>query len=155
PQQATPLQTPLPPVPPGERGTLPLKELKDASVYIKATTAAMHASGSGFVIRAQDDTAYVITNHHVVFPSKEDVGPPQRVPPPRIVPVPPIGPRRPVIPTVPRRPRRRIAAVSPGGQQADEITVVFHSGTAKEQSLQAEIVGADAGADLAVLKATG
>jgi S1-C subfamily serine protease/HEAT repeat protein len=145
-----PPKEPIQPVQKGERGALPLKELKAASVYIKAMTATMGATGSGFVIRAQGDTVYVVTNHHVVVPSKEDAGPPH------MVPLPPIGPRRPVLPPIgPRRPRRGIAALLPPGQQAAELTVVFYSGTAKEQSLRAEIVGLGAGADLAALKVAG
>jgi len=157
-----PLPPPKEPIQPVQQGgggaqgaALPLKELKTATVYILARTATMGASGSGFVVRAQGDTAYVVTNHHVVTPPKENVGAP---PPMWIFPRPPIGPRLPGMPIGPRRPRtpRRggIALGLPAGQRA-ELTVVFRSGTKREQSLPAVIVGDDADADLAILKVTG
>jgi hypothetical protein len=93
PPQAPPPKPAIQPVPQGggavPGGALPLKELKAASVYIKARMATLAASGSGFVIRAQGDTVYVATNHHVVTPPK-DAGSPL------IDPFMPFGPRSPV-----------------------------------------------------------
>ncbi len=150
-----PPKQPIEPVPPGgdaaRGGALPLKELKAATVYILARTVNMGASGSGFVVRAQGDTAYIVTNHHVVTPPKDNAGSP---PPMWIFPRPPIGPRFPGRPIGPRMPRRGIALPLPPGQLA-ELTVVFRSGTKQEQSLQAVIIGDDADADLAILKVTG
>jgi HEAT repeat protein len=130
-QPLPPPKEPIKPVAQGDgrgaaTGELPLDELKAATVYIKATTATMGATGSGFVLRAQGDTVWVVTNHHVVTPPPEALGPGR----------PPIG-RRPVI------------------QAGVDLTVVFHSGTQQEQSVKAVLVGDDKDADLAVLKVTG
>jgi S1-C subfamily serine protease len=149
--------------PAAPNGAFPLRELKAASVYINATTPTMGASGSGFVVRSQGETAYVVTNHHVITPPKEDASapPPMWIIPRRpigprmpIGPRPPIGPRMPRPPFGPRIPRRGIAMGLPPGQLA-QLTVIFHSGTPQEQSLNASIVADDADADLAILKVTG
>ena len=47
-----------------------LAELKAATVFIKVETARAAASGSGFVIRVDDDTALIVTNEHVVVPPR-------------------------------------------------------------------------------------
>jgi S1-C subfamily serine protease len=141
-------------------GRLPLKELKAASVYIKCETATMQARGSGFVVRAQGDMAYVVTNHHVISPPVEQGNGPL---PPFVIPRPPIGPQfpRPPFgprmpgPIGPRMPRRGIALLQPGGQLGVSLTVIFYSGTNKEQSLPATVLGDDAQADLAVLRVNG
>jgi S1-C subfamily serine protease len=110
-------------------GALPLQELKAATVYIKNTTANVgRATGSGFVVRSQGDTVWVVTNHHVVAPLK-----PEDMP----------GRRFPGRPRVPARPG------------AVELTAVFRSGTPEEQSLRAAVVADDAKNDLAVLKLSG
>jgi S1-C subfamily serine protease/HEAT repeat protein len=148
-----PAMEPIQPAPQeqGAKGTLPLKELKAASVYIKARTATMGSRGSGFVIQAQGGTVYVATNHHVISPPKEnaDLQPPLGFPPGII------GPRMPGMPFGPRRPRRGIALDAPFAAQGVALTVVFHSGTAKEQELAATVVADNAEDDLAVLRATG
>jgi S1-C subfamily serine protease len=134
-----------------------LKELKAASVYILAKTPALSASGSGFVVRSHDDTVFVATNHHVAAPTPDpDDGPGPSIVIPRMpfgpsFPRSPFGPR---IPRMPGMPRRGVAMLLPPGPGA-ELTVVFSSGTEREQSLPATIVGDDADADLAILKVTG
>jgi S1-C subfamily serine protease len=45
-----------------------LSRLKACTVFVKATAGVVESSGSGFVIRVDGDTAYVVTNHHVVSP---------------------------------------------------------------------------------------
>jgi S1-C subfamily serine protease len=166
---------PIKPAPQQEagRGALPLKELKAATIYIKAETATMAARGSGFVVRAQDDTAYIVTNHHVVTPPAEESNDSPLPPfvirrPPSIgprIPQPPIGPRMPPRPIGPRMPRRGISQLippanqpggnRPAGPQAASIRVVFYSGTGKDQELDAKIIADDAAADLAVLRVSG
>src|SRR5579871_6449271 len=179
-EDSKPLGPPKEPIKPAQqqeagRGALPLKELKAATVYIKAETATMAARGSGFVVRAQDDTAYVVTNHHVVTPPADE--PDSPLPPfvirrpPGIgphIPQMPIGPRMPPRPINPRIPRRGVSqlippanqpgnqpGIQPAGPQAVRIVVVFYSGTEKQQELPAILCADDAAADLAVLKVTG
>jgi S1-C subfamily serine protease/HEAT repeat protein len=138
----------------GKAGTLPLKELKEASVFIKATTPTMWATGSGFVVRSQGDTVYVVTNHHVVTPPKEEAagGAPPGFGP--FLPRPPLMPRPPRIPRPPRL-RRAMGNEGAGNHPVADLTAIFRSGTAQEQSAKAVIVGDDADADLAVLKVVG
>jgi S1-C subfamily serine protease len=143
---------PIRPVAEGEApadraGALPLKELKAASVYIIAMTQTMYATGSGFVVRAQGDTTYVVTNHHVITPPKNEG----------------IGPRSPFIPRGPRMPPRppqfprRPFQFQPGQgqQQAVELMVVFYSSEEREQSVAAEVLADNADDDLALLRVTG
>jgi S1-C subfamily serine protease len=111
-------------------GALPLQELKAATVYVKVETANVSGSGSGFVMRARGDTAFVVTNHHVVSLPADDP-PPARPPFGRRGPQPPL---RPAVTT---------------------LTVVFRSGTPEEQSLPAAVVADNEPDDLAVLKVTG
>ena len=54
-------------------------DLKAAIVYIKVKPAhtTKWATGSGFVFRTHGDTAYIVTNHHVIAPRPvEPPGPP-------------------------------------------------------------------------------
>jgi S1-C subfamily serine protease/phage FluMu protein Com len=105
-----------------------LEELKAATVFVKVVADPLATSGSGFVLKVEGETGYIVTNEHVINP---------RVPP---------GPRgrRGGPPPVPRNP-----AAPP------EITLVFWSGTRQEQSYRAEVAAADPGLDLAILKVTG
>ncbi|MHB1425846.1 MAG: HEAT repeat domain-containing protein [Gemmataceae bacterium] len=143
----------------GGNETLPLKELKAATVYIKVQTATMSGSGSGFVVHAQGNLVFVVTNHHVISPPKEDgnTESQQPVPGPQR-PIIPIGPPRiPGMPIGPRRvpfPRRMAMEGSPGGPVA-ELTVVFYSGAPQEQALPATVVADDAVNDLAILRVVG
>ncbi len=133
-------------------GALPLKELKAASVYIIAMTQTMYATGSGFVVRAQGDTAYVITNHHVITPPKDEAIGPRS-------PFIPRGPRMPIPPRPPigpRFPRQRFQFQQPHGQQpVTELMVVFYSSEEREQSVAAEVVADNADDDLALLRVSG
>jgi HEAT repeat protein len=52
-------------------------------------------------------------------------------------------------------PRRRQFPEGPFGSPGAKITVVFYSGTAKEQALEAAVVGDDAANDLAIVKVVG
>ena len=143
-----------------------LKQLKAASVYVKGISGADMATGSGFVFRAFEDTAYVVTNHHVV--TNEEVS--QLFKDQSTVPVQfprPGGPpqmRRPGFPQPPIGPGIRPGQGVPPGARRDRsgtggpfanLTVVFRSGTPEEQEVKATIVADDADVDLAILKVTG
>lgn len=45
-----------------------VRRIKDATVYLKVGEGEKRSSGSGFVVRAQGETVYIATNHHVVEP---------------------------------------------------------------------------------------
>jgi len=58
-----------------------LKDVKAASVYIKVQfglpvpgSKTVGGTGSGFLIRAEGDTGFFVTNHHVLTPPKEIPG---------------------------------------------------------------------------------
>jgi S1-C subfamily serine protease len=134
---------PFEPHPPGEGGALDLRTLdalKKASVFIKADSPAESSTGSGFVVHAEGDTVYVVTNHHVITPS-----PPGRADEDL--------PGRPGFPPRPRFPRR--PAGFPAVPVPPTLTVVFQSGSAGEQSARAEVVASDAADDLALLRVGG
>src|SRR5262249_4361806 len=40
--------------------------IKAATVFIKVEAGALGATGSGFVVKSEGETAYVVTNHHVI-----------------------------------------------------------------------------------------
>ena len=116
------------PAPPAMDGAIPLaivEQIKDATAFIKMDAGQLSGSGSGFVMRVDGDTAYLVTNDHVVTPPSKIVVP--------------IG-----------RLRQRVVNTPKA-----RITVVLRSGTSREQSLTAEVMATDAEADLAVLKVAG
>lgn len=131
---------PVEPIPivPGPAGdTIPqatLQAIKHATVFIKAETTAASASGSGFVVQVQGETAYIATNHHVIASHTVE---------------------RPT--TRPINPRSRIHPVFPSQvvRLRPTLTLVFGSGTPQERSARAEVVADDADKDLAILKVTG
>jgi hypothetical protein len=43
-----------------------LAEIKGATAFVKVTAGPLQATGSGFLIRADGKTGYLVTNHHVV-----------------------------------------------------------------------------------------
>jgi hypothetical protein len=45
-----------------------LRDIKDATVYVKVEAEGDSGSGSGFVIRIDGNSALVVTNHHVIEP---------------------------------------------------------------------------------------
>ncbi len=105
--------------------SMSLEELKAATVFIKVAAGRIRGSGSGFLVRIGGQTGYVVTNHHVVAP--EPVSGPAR---------------NPLL-------RRRPVMIPP------QITLVFWSGTKREQSAPARVVATDPKQDLAVLQVTG
>ena len=127
-----------------------LAAIEKATVFVKVEVAAGElCSGSGFVVKTDDDVAYVVTNHHVIDPKLIEIvaewrsGPRDAVLPHGRY---GHGPRRPVGP--PSLTPRIIAR----SLKVDEVTVVFQSNTPQEQSLKAEVLAADPEVDLAVLK---
>jgi S1-C subfamily serine protease len=104
-----------------------LDGLKNATVFVRVEAGNLQGSGSGFVIRVDGSTGYIVTNHHVISPPVNEV--------------PVAGFRRFTL----RSARSRSAAVR----------LVFRSGTAQEQSARATVILKDAERDLAVLKVTG
>jgi S1-C subfamily serine protease len=132
--------------------------IKKATALILASNGSKGARGSGFVVEANGDTAYLITNHHVISFEEEEPEPPQQ--PKRFGP--PGFPR-------PRMPQPGFPRIGPPGfgprfgfpggdeppKEKVKVTVVFSSGTPAEQSLPAEVVAIDDEADLAALRVTG
>ena len=43
-----------------------LQKVKQAAVFVKVTIGPLESSGSGFVIQADGQTTYLVTNEHVV-----------------------------------------------------------------------------------------
>ena len=86
-----------------------LDEIKSATVFIKVEAGSLKGSGSGFLMKVDGDTGYIVTNDHVISPPKQK---------------PPVT----------------------------AISLVFWSGTKKEQTVAAQIVATDPSRDLAVLK---
>ncbi len=104
-----------------------LQHLKQATVFIKREAGKLSASGSGFVMKIEGETAYVITNHHVVDPSAEMLR---------------LGPGG------------RIQTVKVRANGAVILTI-FRSGTKEERAMNAEVIASDSSRDLAVLKVNG
>jgi predicted Zn finger-like uncharacterized protein len=150
-----PAVPPIDPGPPPEPGatSLPvtvLRAIKAATVFIKAETPTAQASGSGFLVRADGDSGYVVTNHHVIEApddDEEDFLPGPMMPFPR-GPMP--FPRRPFpFPRGPLMPHLR-------RQVTPTYTLVFWSGTPQqEKSVRGEVVASDKDVDLAVLRFRG
>ncbi|MBI3466714.1 MAG: trypsin-like peptidase domain-containing protein, partial [Planctomycetes bacterium] len=88
--------------------------IKSATVYVKVPVGDKLATGSGWVMKVEGETGYLVTNHHVVAD-----------------------------------------APKPTGAEYPVVTVVFHSGTKKEQAARAEVLASQREPDLAVLKVTG
>jgi S1-C subfamily serine protease len=129
--------------------TIPLETLqaiKSATAFVKVEAGSFNASGSGFLMKVDGETAYVVTNHHVIDPSVEITVPDM--------------PRRPRPPITPRL-RPPIAPPSSGSRTVTitvknpNITVVFWSGTKVEKSVRAEMVASDSERDLAALRVKG
>jgi S1-C subfamily serine protease len=114
-----------------------LDDIKNSTVFVKVDAGSMAGSGSGFVIRKDGNSAYIVTNHHVITP------PADANPMAGFRPFP--GPRFPLRPGFPSLRR----------QSAPVITLVFRSNTAQERTAPATVLLNDAARDLAVLQVTG
>lgn len=141
-----------------------LDSIKSAVAFIRVQAGGETSSGSGFVIRIKDGTVYVVTNHHVIDPKMVTVVM-QRTSPtfirpnvPRPIPTPssPYGARIPRQVPTPSSPydsyTARLIVTSLKNAVA---TVVFRSGTKREEAVRAEVLAADPDRDLAVLKVVG
>lgn len=123
---------PLPRASGGQLSARVLKDLKGATVFIKVEAGKeLSCSGSGFLVKTQGNTGYIVTNHHVVNPEAELLKP--------------IRSRNGGTATVIVKIQVKNASV----------TAVFNSGTPAERSLAAEVVTTDASRDLAILRVTG
>ena len=131
-----------------------VQSIKAAAVFVKVKVEDRSGSGSGFVAKTEADTAYVVTNHHVIEPKLVEV---------LMVPDRPSrGPRHSIGPHYPpshSNPRLLPPGYSPRvivhSFKNAAVTVVFASGTEEEQSLSAQVLAADPEHDLAVLKVSG
>ncbi len=132
--------------------TIPAKTLaaiKTATVFVKVEAAGMSGSGSGFVIKTEGDTAYVVTNHHVVVPETVElvVVPGRRSSP--------YNRRRPYSPAPPSYSTSPSLRLMVRTFKNAAVTVVFSSGTSKEESVRGEVLADDPEQDLAVIKVSG
>ena len=152
-----PVKTPDPPPqkPAPVTGPVDLdKDLLDkttkATAFIRVDLGNKTSTGSGFLVKTSGDTAYLITNLHVLALEPDQPAAPPTTPGPKgfsknFMPGPgslfkkgPFGP--------------------PPAQQAKDklkVTVVLRSGTPEEQSVPAEVVAVDEEGDLAALRITG
>ncbi len=127
--------------------------IKAATVFVKVEAEGGSGSGSGFVVKTEGNSAYVVTNHHVIEPKVLEIilvpglrpGVPYRLPRtpgrPYYLPAPP---------TYTYTPRLLVRSFKNA-----VVTVVFHSGAKNEESIRGEILAADPEHDLAVLKVSG
>ncbi len=134
--------------------------IKAATVFVKVEVVGLSGSvsGSGFVIKTEGDSAYVVTNHHVIEPKVMEIilvpgrirtavhgrsyGP--------VRPHPPRPPRRITPPHYTYTPRLLVRSFKNA-----TVTIVFSSGTKQEKSIRGEILAADPEQDLAVIKVSG
>ncbi len=144
-------------------GSIPselLEHLKSATVFVRVDGTEFRASGSGFLVDVQGETAYVVTNAHVIDPKIEiEVNVPRQGGPPgmqRFGPPPgrgfPMGPMGPRFMGRQQGEQETQKIIIPMGNAT--ITPVFWSGTRKEQSYTAKVVASDRKRDLAILKLT-
>ncbi|MDB5308600.1 MAG: trypsin-like serine protease with C-terminal domain [Gemmataceae bacterium] len=159
------------------------EKTKRATTFIRVDVGGKTATGSGFILKANGDTGYIVTNFHVIAGPEDE-------PPPQANPGPPNGPggppgfpgrppgfpgrppgfpgRPPGFPGRPPsfRPPNFRPPGFPGGPGAGpaqsepakakpRVTVILNSGTPEEQSISAEVVAVDDEADLATLRITG
>jgi S1-C subfamily serine protease len=116
-----------------------LATIKRATAYIKVDVKEKaFASGSGFVVNVDGDTALIVTNLHVIEPKVQFEFMPS-------MPAPVPGVPRPIMP--PLTPRMVATTL-----KASAVTVVLDSGTKNERSAKAEVLAADPERDLAILR---
>jgi predicted Zn finger-like uncharacterized protein len=113
----------------GQLSARALRYLKGATVFIKVEAGKeLSCSGSGFLVKVEGNTGYIITNHHVVNPEAELLRP------------------------VHSRSGKTSVRVIKYKAKNVAVTAVFQSGTKAERLLSAEIIATDESRDLAVLR---
>lgn len=124
-----------------------LAKTSRATAFIRVELGNQASTGSGFLVKSAGDTAYIITNFHVIDLEEQAAPPPQ--------PIHPGGMRR-GMPQVVRPPNfMRSRMPSPAPKARPKVTVVLNSGTPEEQEASAEVVATDEETDLAALRVTG
>ena len=105
------------------------------------------ATGSGFLVTANGDTGYIITNYHVIALRNDEPPPAQK------------KGKFPGMPSIPRPPFFNNGKFGFGKDTQPKakrnVTVVLDSGTPNAQPISAEVVAIDDEADLAALRITG
>jgi serine protease Do len=115
-----------------------LEELKAATAFIKVAWPSLSGSATGFVVRVDGDTGYIVTNHHVIQARAVQVN---------------TRPRSEAPSTPPRAAGTRSIQVRL--ESPSKIVLVFGSGTNQERTADAEVVADDPSHDLAILKVKG
>ncbi len=147
--------------------------IKAATVFVKIKAGSMAGSGSGFVIDTAGDSAFIVTNRHVVEPKVAEifVVPDRRYgdlrrgstrrPGPNLPGFPqPFVPPLPVMPGMPgfgqrEEEPRYSARVVVHQFKNTEVTAVFQSGMKQEESATGSVVAVDPDEDLAVVRVRG
>lgn len=109
-----------------------LEKVKRATVFIRADAGGEGGTGSGFVVRRSEGSAWIVTNNHVIDPQPEGPGRPDW------------GGRGPLMP-FPFRQRQRTVRLS----------AVLHSGAPNERAYPATLLAKSAEPDLALLRIDG
>jgi S1-C subfamily serine protease len=167
PAAENPPPQPIKPNAPSKDGQLAkemLEYLKALTVYIKIESGHMHGSASGFLIKVDGDTGYIVTNEHVVnheAAEPERPGNPLGRPfGPRNMPWPGGQPRElPGMPNFPDLPNFPLPPIFEQPESSRKVraklTVIFGSGTANERALPADVLDANEQLDLAIIRVKG
>lgn len=172
--QISNLQSSNKPAPTQKGNDLPqdiLEKTRRATAFIEVDIGPHSFTGSGFVVKSNGETAYVITNNHVISLPDESKGntrqlrPPTRLRPPGVPPPPmfnlpggrppsifnPPGLLHPNFPnnSGPNKPQEPKVDLTP------KVRVILNRSTPEEQTLTAKIVAFDDEADLAALRIVG
>ena len=150
--------------PDGQLSQEMLDHLKALTALVQVEAGNQRGSGSGFLIKADGDTGYFITNAHVVTPEPQDdgggdlpllprfpqiMGPGALLDPPGF---PQIGPPRfPQFPALPMLPPIFERLITPQAVTA-KVRLVLDSGTRAERVVPAEVIDTDEVRDLALLR---
>jgi S1-C subfamily serine protease len=145
--------------------------IKAATVFVKIKTPEIAGSGSGFIIKTENDTAYIVTNRHVIEPKEVEVVIERRPAAPRAsgrgsrrggIPGFPVMPTPIPVPGFPGQPRSEerprttyVPRIVVHEYKNVDVTVVFRSGTTDEESVHGQLVAIDPDEDLAIVKARG